>query len=62
MEPISFEQHRNNFGGKCPFCLSEAVDWGSMEFFDGAIYQEAYCHDCETDYEDVYELNRYCQH
>lgn len=42
----------------CPFCESQDIEGGRIEVDDGGAYQSITCNDCESEWDDAYELDR----
>ena len=42
--------------GKCPYCGSENVEYGSLEICDEGVYYKVFCNDCENNFEEHYDL------
>lgn len=48
-------------GLKCPFCLSERIDGGSVSIEGGQACQDVACNDCDQEWTDVYDLRGWQQ-
>ena len=43
--------------GLCPKCKSDMIEWEGPEFECEELWYEGYCEDCETEFDELYELN-----
>lgn len=46
-------------GAFCPFCESPNIEGGAVEIDLGGAYQPMFCSDCESSWEDKYNLVGY---
>ena len=44
---------------KCPGCNSEELEYDTLDYDAGEVYQPVFCHDCELKWLDIYRLNRF---
>ena len=44
---------------RCPYCEATDVGYGEIDLCAGSVYLEAYCHVCESDWQEVYRLDGY---
>ncbi len=50
------KQYLEQHGLACPFCGSQDIEGGSMDFEAGEIAQRISCHECDERWTDVYKL------
>jgi hypothetical protein len=43
-------------GNKCPFCRSEDIESSHFEVDSGHSWQPIFCHECESEWNDIYKL------
>ena len=43
--------------GRCPKCKSDNIDYvNGPDFSDNEMWYEGYCDDCETDFQEIFEV------
>ena len=42
--------------GICPKCKSDNISYLGPEFDDSFMWYEGYCEDCETEFDELYEI------
>ena len=42
--------------GTCPKCKSDNIHYEGPEFDDAFLWYKGYCEDCETEFDELYEL------
>ena len=47
---------QSNEEGKCPYCNSENITYGSLELSGSDIFYPATCDDCGTKYKEYYTI------
>lgn len=53
---VEKSQLQSNEEGKCPYCGSEDITYGSLELEGSNIYYPATCDDCGTEYQEHYTV------
>lgn len=55
---INYEDYVNLHGqtGKCPYCDSEKITYGSRELEGEQLYYESTCDNCNRSYHEYYDV------
>jgi len=56
MNPEKARRYLEKYGLVCPFCDSQDIEGGSLDFEAGEIAQKISCHNCGEMWTDVYKL------
>jgi transposase-like protein len=53
LNDAEYVKHR---GSKCPFCQTENIEGGDIDFDSAMMSQKMSCHYCEQEWVDLYSL------
>jgi hypothetical protein len=59
--PRTNEAYKENFD-ECPYCESDQVHYGSLDFEGDSIYQACLCNDCGKSWSASYAICGYVKH
>lgn len=58
-KPLTKKQYVKKCGVICPFCQSDQIEGFSIEVDGPIAWQPIICNDCNSEWDDIYELTGY---